>query len=38
MAGEFVRVLALPDDPVTPLRGALSGEKTVAWSTPIPLH
>jgi len=38
MAGEFVRVLALPDDPVTPLRGTLSGEKTVAWAPPIPLH
>jgi len=38
MAGEFVRVLALPDDPVTPLRGALSGRKTVAWASPIPLH
>lgn len=38
MAGEFVRVLALPDDPVTPLRGALSGEKAVAWARPIPLH
>jgi WS/DGAT/MGAT family acyltransferase len=38
MAGEFVRVLALPDDPGTPLRGPLSGEKTVAWATPIPLH
>jgi WS/DGAT/MGAT family acyltransferase len=38
MAGEFVRVLALPDDPGTPLRGDLSGEKAVAWATPIPLH
>jgi WS/DGAT/MGAT family acyltransferase len=38
MAGEFVRVLALPDDPATPLRGALSGHKTVAWASPIPLH
>ena len=38
MAGEFVRVLALPDDPATPLRGPLSGHKTVAWAPPIPLH
>jgi WS/DGAT/MGAT family acyltransferase len=38
MAGEFVRVLALPDDPATPLRGSLNGEKTVAWAMPIPLH
>jgi WS/DGAT/MGAT family acyltransferase len=38
MAGEFFRVLALPDDPGTPLRGSLSGEKSVAWATPIPLH
>jgi WS/DGAT/MGAT family acyltransferase len=38
MAGEFVRVLALPDDPATPLRGDLSGHKTVAWASPIPLH
>ena len=38
MVGEFARVLALPDDPDTPLRGALSGYKAVAWATPIPLH
>ena len=38
MAGEFARVLTLPDDPDTPLRGALGGYKAVAWSTPIPLH
>jgi WS/DGAT/MGAT family acyltransferase len=38
MAGEFARVLMLPDDPDTPLRGALGGYKAVAWSTPIPLH
>jgi len=31
-------VLALPDDPDTPLRGPLSGYKAVAWGTPIPLH
>ena len=38
MVGEFAKVLALPDDPDTPLRGTLGGYKTVAWGTPIPLH
>jgi WS/DGAT/MGAT family acyltransferase len=38
MAGEFLKVLALPDDPRTPLRGALNGEKAVAWGSPIPLQ
>jgi WS/DGAT/MGAT family acyltransferase len=38
MVGEFARVLALPDDPGTPLRGALSGYKAVAWGAPIPLQ
>ena len=38
MAGEFAKVLALPDDPDTPLRGPLSGYKAVAWGPPIPLH
>lgn len=37
MLGEFARVLALPDDPPTPLRGSLSGSKAVAWADPIPL-
>jgi diacylglycerol O-acyltransferase / wax synthase len=37
LIGEFARVLALPDDPQTPLRGALSGTKHVAWADPIPL-
>ncbi len=37
LVGEFARVLALPDDPETPLRGALSGVKRVAWAPPIPL-
>jgi len=37
MAAEFLNVLALPDDPATPLRGLLKGEKAVAWGTPIPL-
>jgi len=38
MAVEFARVLAMPDDPQTPLRGPLSGSKAVAWTDPIPLH
>jgi diacylglycerol O-acyltransferase / wax synthase len=38
MVGEFAKVVALPDDPATPLRGRLSGRKLVAWSAPIPLH
>jgi WS/DGAT/MGAT family acyltransferase len=37
LVGEFARVLALPDDPATPLRGSLSGRKRVAWADPIPL-
>jgi diacylglycerol O-acyltransferase len=37
MAGELASVLALPDDPATPLRGALSGVKVVAWADPLPL-
>jgi WS/DGAT/MGAT family acyltransferase len=37
MVGEFARVLALPDDPQTPLRGQLSGIKRVAWSDPLDL-
>jgi WS/DGAT/MGAT family acyltransferase len=38
MVGEFARVLALPDDPDSPLRGNLGGRKAVAWGAPIPLH
>jgi WS/DGAT/MGAT family acyltransferase len=38
MAGEFARILALPDDPDTPLKGQLTGVKRVAWARPIPLH
>jgi WS/DGAT/MGAT family acyltransferase len=34
MVGEFAKVVALPDDPDTPLRGKLSGYKAVAWGTP----
>lgn len=37
MAGEFARVLALPDDPPTPLRAKLRGEKRVAWTAPLDL-
>jgi len=37
MIGEFAKVLALPDDPATPLRGPLSGTKAIAWADPIPL-
>src|SRR5262245_8548166 len=35
---ELARVIALPDDPPTPFRGALSGRKTVAWTDPLPLE
>lgn len=38
MVGEFARVVALPDDPDTPLRGDLGGRKVVAWGPSIPLH
>jgi len=38
MLGEFAKVLALPDDPDTPLRGRLGGHKAVAWGEPLSLH
>jgi diacylglycerol O-acyltransferase / wax synthase len=38
MLGEFAKVLALQDDPDTPLRGRLGGHKAVAWGEPLPLH
>jgi WS/DGAT/MGAT family acyltransferase len=38
MVGEFARVVALPDDPASPLRAPLSGEKRVAWSEPLDLQ
>jgi WS/DGAT/MGAT family acyltransferase len=38
MAAEFLEVLALPDDPATPLRGRLDGVKAVAWGAPLPLE
>ncbi len=37
LVGELAHVLALPDDPDTPLRGTMSGVKRVAWAPPIPL-
>ena len=37
MIAEFARLLALPDEPITPLRRALSGVKQVAWAAPLPL-
>jgi WS/DGAT/MGAT family acyltransferase len=38
MVGELAKVIALPDDPATPLRGALSGRKAIAWADPFPLE
>lgn len=38
MVGELARVVALPDDPPSPLRAPLSGEKRVAWSEPMDLQ
>jgi WS/DGAT/MGAT family acyltransferase len=38
MVGEFAKVVTLPDDPETPLRGTLGGYKAVAWAESIPLH
>jgi WS/DGAT/MGAT family acyltransferase len=35
---ELARLIALPDDPPTPFRGALSGRKAVAWTDPLPLE
>jgi WS/DGAT/MGAT family acyltransferase len=37
MLGELASTLALPDDPPTALRGALSGSKRVAWAPSLPL-
>lgn len=37
IAGEIGRLLALPDDPPSPLRRPLSGSKRVAWAPPLPL-
>ena len=38
MIGEFAKVIALPDDPASPLRAPLSGEKRVSWSEPLDLQ
>ena len=38
MVGELAKVIALSDDPATPLRGALSGRKAIAWADPFPLE
>ena len=38
MVGELARVIALPDDPSTAYRAALSGRKSVAWADPLPLE
>jgi len=38
MVGELAKVLALPDDPASPLRAPLSGQKRVAWSEPLDLQ
>jgi WS/DGAT/MGAT family acyltransferase len=38
MVGELARVIALPDDPSTAYRAALSGHKLVAWANPLPLE
>ena len=37
MAGELAALLRLPDDPPSPLRGALGVRKQVAWAPPLPL-
>jgi WS/DGAT/MGAT family acyltransferase len=37
VAGELGRLLALPEDPSSPLRRPLSGSKRVAWSPPLAL-
>ncbi|AKU96263.1 Wax ester synthase/acyl-CoA:diacylglycerol acyltransferase [Labilithrix luteola] len=34
----FARLAAMPNDPSTPLKAPLSGEKQVAWTTPIELR
>ncbi len=38
MLDEFAHLLTLPDDPTTPLRGDLSGEKRVGWTAPFDLE
>jgi WS/DGAT/MGAT family acyltransferase len=38
MVGELARLIALPDDPSTAYRAALSGRKSVAWADPLALE
>jgi WS/DGAT/MGAT family acyltransferase len=38
VAGELATLLAMPDDPATPLRGELGTRRQVAWIPPLPLH
>jgi WS/DGAT/MGAT family acyltransferase len=35
--GAFSKLVLIPPDPQTPLKGPLGAEKTVAWSPPIPI-
>ena len=37
MAAELARLAMLADEPASPLRGALAGEKGIAWARPWPL-
>lgn len=37
MAAELAHLALLPDEPDSPLRGALTGEKGIAWARPWPL-
>ena len=37
VAGALAALLALPDDPPTPLRGDLGARRRVAWARPLPL-
>jgi diacylglycerol O-acyltransferase len=38
MLDAVAHLLTLPDDPATPLRGELSGEKRVGWTAPVDLE
>ena len=38
LAAELARVAALPGDPPTGLRGALTGARRVAWADPLPFE
>ena len=37
-AAELAQLAGLPDEPATALRGALSGDKRLAWAPPFPLE